>query len=185
MKHPIRAYFATTVDHNDHEVLGSLVNPDMRAEAYFGGPPAFQAAILDQYKLYVEMADRVSGRRALANTFFLTINTAVFTLIGVLWNRRPEAATWVLVFPLSMLVTQCLAWFWTLRSYRQLNSAKYVVVGAIETCLPLSPYRRAEWTALGEGRDPSRYWPITHLESLVPLLFAVTYIGAFVASFLA
>ena len=28
------------------------------------------------YKLAVEMADRVSARRSLANSFFLTINTA-------------------------------------------------------------------------------------------------------------
>lgn len=29
-----------------------------------------QAAILEQYKLYVERADRISARRALANTLF-------------------------------------------------------------------------------------------------------------------
>jgi len=33
--------------------------------------------VMDQYKLYVEMADRVSARRSLANTFFLTLNTAI------------------------------------------------------------------------------------------------------------
>ena len=37
---------------------------------------------MDQWKLYVEMADRVSGRRGLTNTFFLTLNTAIFTAIG-------------------------------------------------------------------------------------------------------
>jgi hypothetical protein len=38
--------------------------------------------LLEQYKIYVEMADRISSRRALTNTFFLTINTAVFALVG-------------------------------------------------------------------------------------------------------
>ena len=104
------------------------------------------------------MADRISGRRALANTFFLTMNTVVFTMIGVLWTRNPGSGTWVLVFPLIVLVTQCFTWFWIIRSYRQLNTAKFAVIGAIEAQLPLSPYWRAEWTALGEGRDPARYW---------------------------
>jgi hypothetical protein len=32
---------------------------------------------LELYKLAVEMADRISARRALANTFFLTVNTGL------------------------------------------------------------------------------------------------------------
>ena len=43
--------------------------------------------ILEQYKIYVEMADRISARRSLTNTFFLTLNTAIFAAIGALWRR--------------------------------------------------------------------------------------------------
>lgn len=143
-----------------------------------GEPPA---ALLEQYKLYVEMADRVSARRGLANTFFLTLNTAVFTVIGVFWNRPPSASTWLLTFPWAALVVQCLAWFWLLRSYRQLNSAKYAVIGVLEERLPSSPYWRGEWSALGEGRDPARYWPISHVEQWIPALFALVYTAGFVA----
>jgi hypothetical protein len=131
--------------------------------------------LLEQYKLYAEMADRISARRGLANTFFLTLNTAIFTLIGVFWERPAHGARFLLVVPWLALVVQCLAWFWILRSYRQLNSAKYAVVGALEQRLPASPYWRAEWAALGEGRDPSRYWPLSHVEQLVPGLFAACY----------
>ncbi len=35
---------------------------------------------LELYKLAVEMADRVSARRATANAFFLTVNTALLAL---------------------------------------------------------------------------------------------------------
>jgi hypothetical protein len=31
--------------------------------------------VLEKYKLYVEMADRVSARRGLTNSFFLALNT--------------------------------------------------------------------------------------------------------------
>jgi hypothetical protein len=147
-------------------------------------PPGYASALLEQYKLYVEMADRVSARRALANAFFLTLNTSVFVLFGVFWQQRPAVAVWWLVFPFLALVGQCVAWYWMLRSYRQLNAAKYLVVGALEKRLPASPYWNAEWAALGEGKVPSRYLPLTHLEQWVPVLFGATYAGAFFTALL-
>ena len=139
------------------------------------------SVVLDQYKLYVEMADRVSARRSLANTFFLTLNTAIFVAIGVFWKNPPKASPWLGIFPLMVLVLQCLVWFWTIRSYRQLNAGKWAVVGAFERRLPASPWWSAEWAALGKGKDPARYWPLTHVEQWVPFLFAVAYIGGFIA----
>lgn len=137
--------------------------------------------ILEQYKIYVEMADRISARRGLTNTFFLTLNTAVLTAVGVAWAHPPHHVGYWLAIPVVVLLGECTSWFWLVRSYRQLNSAKYAVVGALETKLPASPYWKAEWTALGEGRDRARYWPITHLEQGVPLLFAAAYLAGFLA----
>jgi hypothetical protein len=109
---------------------------------------------------------------------FLTLNSAVFTTIGVFWTTRVHVASWLLIFPVLVLLGQCLAWFWRVRSYRQLNAAKYAVVGALEERLPASPCWRAEWKALGEGKDPSRYWPLTHLEQWIPaFLRPATLVG--------
>lgn len=140
----------------------------------------YHLTILEQYKMYVEMADRVSARRGLANTFFLTLNTLVITTVAAFWKDRPPSAVAMLAISTAALVLQCAAWFWLLRSYRQLNSAKYLVIGALEERLPASPYYRAEWKALGEGRTPSRYWPLTHLEQWIPLSFAFVYLAGFV-----
>jgi hypothetical protein len=148
-------------------------------------PPGYVSAVMDQYKLYVEMADRVSARRMTANTFFLTLNSAAFTVVGVIWHDRLSASPWWLVFPLILVLGECAAWYWLLRSYRQLNAAKYAVIGAIEEKLPISPYWAAEWSALGQGADPTRYLPLTHLEQWVPALFAATYVAAFVAALVA
>ena len=141
-----------------------------------------RTAILEQYKLYVEMADRISARRGLTNTFFLTLNTAIFAAIGASWKGRLAFPAWILVFPLVALLIQCCAWFLLVRSYRQLNSAKYIVIGLLEERLPASPYWNAEWKALGEGKDKSKYWPISHLEQWVPVIFAATYMAAFIAA---
>ena len=76
---------------------------------------------------------------------------------------------------------QCLAWYYLVRSYRQLNTAKYEVVGALEERLPASPYWRAEWYALGEGKDRSRYWPLSHIEQWIPVMFGFAYVAGFIA----
>jgi hypothetical protein len=141
-----------------------------------------RATILEQYKLYVEMADRISARRSLTNTFFLTLNTAIFAAIGALWKNRPTGPSWMLVFPLLALLVQCGAWFFLVRSYRQLNAAKYTVIGVLEERLPASPYWKAEWKALGEGKEKAKYWSMTHLEQWIPIIFAATYTAAFIAA---
>ncbi len=116
----------------------------------------------------------------LANTFFLTFNTVVFTLIGGFGRTHPHASPWVLALPLVIALGQCVAWWWIVRSYRLLNSAKYEVVGLLEERLPASPYWSAEWYALGEGKDWRKYLPLTHLEQWVPVLFGVVYTIGFI-----
>src|SRR4051794_1229045 len=133
---------------------------------------------MEQYKVYVEMADRASNRRGLANTFFLTLNTAIFTVIGVAAARPPDISPWLLALPLVVALGECGAWWWLVRSYRQLNTAKFQVIAVLEERLPASPYR-AEWVALGEGEDWRRYLPLTHLEQWIPVLFALVYVAGF------
>lgn len=162
----------------------ALWNDEAAIKAHYEQDEKYQAAVMEQYKLYVEMADRISQRRGLANTYFLTLNSAVLTLIAVFWKDQPEGVSpWVLMPALALLLGLCLAWFWLVRSYRQLNSGKFAVIGALEQQLPASPWWNGEWKALrGEERDKSTYWALTHLEIWVPLLFALAYVyGATVA----
>ncbi len=147
--------------------------------AYEGSGEKFRAAILEQYKIYVEMADRISARRSLHNTFFLTANTGIIAITTAFFQGLSKNGL-LLLLPLAMLLTQCVAWFWILRSYRQLSSAKYRVIGALEQRLPASPYWLAEWAALGSGREKGLYWPITKLEQWTPVMFASSYVALFV-----
>ena len=152
----------------------------MSAAGYDGGGEKYPAAVMDQWKLYVGMADRISSRRGLTNTFFLTLNTAVVTVIGVVGKESSGVSRWLLVFPLLVVLGECVSWWWLVRSYRQLNTAKFKVVGALEERLPASPYWCAEWVALGEGRDWRKYLPLTHLEQWIPVLFGLIYLIGFI-----
>lgn len=158
-----------------------LWNETAKPDLYGGDSITYQAAILEQYKLYVEMADRVSQRRGLTNTFFLSLNTAILSLVGIVLRDGIDVNAWALVVPLLAAVAECFAWFYIVRSYRLLNTAKYMVIGDIEARLPASPYWRAEWSALGEGVDPKRYWPLSHIEKWIPILFAFLYISGFLS----
>ncbi|WP_435796120.1 RipA family octameric membrane protein [Micromonospora arida] len=162
------------------EIRSSLWSPTPEKSSC--SPSQEQEVVLEQYKIYVEMADRVSARRGLANTFFLTLNTTAASICG--WfntslQDRPRPALALLLF---VLLVQTTAWYVTLRSYRQLNSAKFRVVGALEERLPASPYWRAEWKALDHGRNKRLYWPITRLEQWIPSAFAFAYVGLFVVA---
>jgi hypothetical protein len=134
---------------------------------------------LELYKLAVEMADRISARRALANTFFLTVNTGLAALLGGT-NLRWYVAAAGIVFALS--------WWWLLQSYRKLNAAKFQVINAIERRLPVRLYSE-EWQQLESTKAPRRFWPLGDLgawlagyhelgtaERIVPLAFVAIYV---------
>lgn len=55
-----------------------------------------QAHLLDQYKLYVEMADRISARRQTANSYFLSINTALVGFVGYITSKESGDYYWLL-----------------------------------------------------------------------------------------
>jgi hypothetical protein len=174
-----KKFFGTSKPKWVDDVGPTLWNEAISADNYRDGKDHYQATILEQYKLCVEMADRVSARRALANTFFLTLHGIVFTLVGVFWKDKPNGSPWLLLFPLVLALGMCAAWFWLVRSYRQLNSGKFAVIATLERRLPAFAYSDGEWTALGKGEDKSVYWPLTHLEQWIPALFAVLYIAGF------
>ncbi len=123
----------------------------------------YQSAILEQYKLCVEMADRVSARRALVNTFFLSLNVAVLTVFGVLWRDRPSGEIVLLVVPLIVVLGFNLAWFWLVRSYRQLNSGKFAVIGAMERKASSITVLACRVEGLRGGKRKAIYWPLSHL----------------------
>ena len=141
----------------------------------------YSSALMEQYKLYVELADRVSQRRGIANSFFLLLNSTAVVILGSLGISLDKLAPGWLVFPTIVLGCLCGVWFYVVKSYGQLNSGKWQVVGVMEERLPASPWRQAEWqAALGAGEDRSLYWPLTHVEKWVPLVFGLLYVGMFV-----
>jgi hypothetical protein len=136
----------------------------------------YDGLLIEQYKLYVESAEKVSDRRNLANTFFLSVHTLLLGILGFFIEKKSELADkWLISAFLVALLAFCAAWWLIVRSYRQLNSGKFKVVGELEKRLPASPYWSAEWKVLGEGKDIKKYFPLTHVENWTPVIFALLY----------
>lgn len=132
--------------------------------------------LLEQYKIYVASADKISDRRLKTNEFFLALNSALVTLLGFISAHTAKADAIALLFMASLAgIAMCYFWYRMVRSYDGLNSGKFRVIHAIESRLPLALYD-TEWETLGRGNSRKTYWPFTHLERRVPWVFITLYL---------
>jgi hypothetical protein len=146
--------------------------------------------LLELYKFAVEMADRVSARRATANSFFLTVNAALTAFIGIIDTSGSPAKGHTVAHPDHFGATVITlvgivfsgAWWLLLRSYRDLSRAKWNVITRLEDRLDIRLYQD-EWKIL-KAEEPTtwrrRYRELGLVERVVPLLFLVVY-AAFAA----
>lgn len=131
--------------------------------------------VLEIYKLTVEMADRVSARRAGANAYFITVQGALVAALGFLASRSPAVHDRYLTAIAVVGMITSVTWFLLLRSYRDLNRAKFKVISDIEKELPIHPFAD-EWVDL--KRDPvprwrGRYAELSTVERTIPALFGL------------
>ncbi|MFE7589216.1 hypothetical protein ACFU6K_07415 [Kitasatospora sp. NPDC057512] len=138
-----------------------------------------RSELLELYLLAVEMADRVSARRGSANTFFLSVQTALVTLIGFGIPKLSESPWWVPTAVALAGITLSGAWWMQLRSYRDLNGAKFQVINSLEEKLSARIYTD-EWDALrntaAAGRRHRHYTELGTTERLVPMIFAAAHL---------
>ena len=134
--------------------------------------PAYKQHLLEQYKLFVETADRVSERRTSANNYLLTVNAFLVTLCGLAASLADNKTSLFVVVAAGVLV--CITWLVLIRSYRNLNTAKFKVIHELEEHLPAALFDR-EWDHAQRGEGKA-YKPLTHIEPYIPIVFAALYI---------
>ena len=140
-----------------------------------------EAGLFDLYKIAVEMADRVSARRATANTFFLALHAAVVTVVAALY---PASSSLPLDRSGLRLLTAAgaalsVAWLLALNRYRDLNTAKYRVITDLEKQLPSAIYTD-EWRLMKKKKIG--FTELGQVERLVPIVFTVIYGFAWLGS---
>ena len=127
--------------------------------------------LMEQYKLYVNTAEKVSEKRQNANTYFLSLNSFLFLFSGYLTTIKFDI--WhMLVMMAGVFI--CIFWLIILKSYRSLNTAKYGVVHQMEKGLPVKLFDD-EWNLLDRGENKKKYFKLSVVEQGVPMIFMGLY----------
>ena len=126
------------------------------------------------FELYLATAEKVSDRRAQANSWMLSVNSAIIALYGYLQaDKMAVGATqkmvWLWAIPAAGAIV-CLAWAALLTSYRKLNRAKFAVLTQIEADLPIAPFTRER-----EAYRRDRRRSLSTVERLIPGCFVLLY----------
>lgn len=130
--------------------------------------------LLEIYKLHAELADKVSQRREGANRLYVSLLTGLLILLAAfLKYGTGMIPVWLVLMAVGVIgILLSASWFIVIRSYRQLNSGKYDALQELEEKLAY-PFFKREWELLKEGKDKSRYWKLTIVETFLPISFFV------------
>lgn len=123
-------------------------------------------ALIEQYKLYIQTAEKVSDRRQSANNYFLIVNSLLLSFTGYLTTL--SFSLWHIVISIAGISISFL-WLLTLRSFRSLNTAKFKVIHELERELPVDLFKR-EWDYL------EQYLKLSVVEQGVPIIFLILYV---------
>lgn len=141
--------------------------------------------LIEQYKLYVEMADNVSKRRQDANKFYISLMSALIPVLVFVLDKGSEIAispNLILLIVSFMGILISLIWYLNINSYRQLNGAKFQVINDLEKKLPYQGFTR-EWDFLQQGKKSKVYLELTKVERWVPFIFSIPYWALLIYSF--
>lgn len=133
--------------------------------------------LIEQYKLYVEMTDKVSERRLDANKLYTTLLTALLAIIPFAFAKdTPPAIHESVLASLGILgLALCVLWVVNIRSYRQLNSLKFRVIHEMEQRLPFPCYER-EWHLLSGEKEKQGYFRLSRIEQYIPLVLMIPFL---------
>lgn len=149
-------------------------------QSRYGEP--YRQHVFDQYKIMVESIEKNSDRRQNANNYFVTIQVALFTLVGLTFSLGSVITKLGARIVVSIAgIAVCVIFYYLLRSYKQIATGKFSVIHEIENQLPMRIYAY-EWFKLKEGKDKKTYFPFSHVEMNLPWIFGFGYLAFAVMS---
>jgi len=126
----------------------------------------------EQYKLYVQMADKVSARRATTNSFFLTANSFLFVAMGALFGNSQLFIFVPIILIVGIFFS--ISWVYLIKHYKALNGCKYKVINAVEANLYVNGFL-TEWKLWKEQDDSKKRRRLTNIEIWIPMSLITLY----------
>ena len=142
--------------------------------------------LLEQYKLYVEMTDRVSARRVDTTKLYISLLTLLLAAITFVFGQAiaAEVKKIILLLVGSMGIILCIVWIINLNSYKQLNRLKFMVIHEIEPKLPFPCYKR-EWEILKKNPKIHAYYRLSKIEKFIPVVIMIPYLALIILTLFA
>ncbi|MEK7081524.1 MAG: hypothetical protein AAB888_01000 [Patescibacteria group bacterium] len=139
----------------------------------------YQKHALEQYKIYIQSIDSVSDLKHKVNSYFLTINTILLGAVGLSLKRDDffDPGKWHGVIPFIGVIL-CITWWYTTRSYKQVNRVKFKILHCLEEQLPFAVFK-TEWKVIREPSTAPRGYTSETIEPVVPWIFITLYILIF------
>ena len=131
--------------------------------------------LFDQYRIFVSSAEEISARRATSNNYLLSVNSLLVTVHTLGRSLQPDAS-WQFALPAAGVII-CLSWWLLIRSYKNVNEAKFIVIHKLESVLAAQPYKD-ESELMSE-----KHIPLSHIEQWIPAIFAALYLGLILLAF--
>lgn len=139
---------------------------------------AFSWLLLEEYKIMLDTSEKMMDRRQGTNNFYITLCTAMLTVIVAFIATKTNTFAWsgVTLVISGMMLFICNNWKKTLEAYGLSNQAKYEVLNRLEEELPASIFA-GEWE-YGKVIDYSSY---SKRESNIPETFIFLFIVIMIA----
>lgn len=135
--------------------------------------------LFEQYKLFLKTSEDLVARRQNVNSFYISVSSAIVAIFGAVMAIEIDFVYKLFLTLLFAGVGLVLAtsWIKILISYGNLNSSKMTIIRSIEKQLPASLYD-AEWQALSDQLNKSKYVSFTQNEARIPWIFIAIYVSA-------
>lgn len=123
------------------------------------GSDSVSERMFEQYKMYKEEAENLVKTRQTSSNYFMLMNGALLTLIGV--ALEPEQAHEIIAFILAVasfagiIISQ--SWANTVNHYKDLHTAKERLINAIEESLPLQLNSTEYYEVMKDPLNKGRY----------------------------
>lgn len=119
----------------------------------------------EQYKLFIESAEKTSDKRITQNNIYLTINLAFISYIS---TQNFDIKQAIIMIIIGILI--CAIWFCTINNYSKRNKIKFEIINESE----YGKLYKEEWKRI------SVLTSLTTYEKISSLIFIILYIGMFV-----
>lgn len=135
------------------------------------------ADLFQQYKLYVESAEKVSEWRSVANRLMVTLNSVIigafaYGILDLVKTNSKDLiyALRVIAIPCAIGLTISFVWNRMINSYAKINEIKYGIITELEKEMPAAVY-----SCEGKRAESEKHTNISSWEKHISVILMLIY----------